>query len=123
MAARILAEVEDIERFKNERHLASYCGARPLPASSGKQQRHRLNRTGNRRLNRALYIIAITQARIHPPARDYIARRVSEGKTAREALRALKRFIARRLYRILTTELLDLTAPRPITGTAPLRCL
>jgi transposase len=94
-----------------------------LPASSGKQQRHRLNRTGNRRLNRALYIIAITQARIHPPARDYIARRVSEGKTAREALRALKRFIARRLYRILTTELLDLTAPRPITGTAPLRCL
>jgi transposase len=123
MAARILAEVEDINRFANERHLASYAGARPLLASSGKQQRHRLNRTGNRRLNRALYIIALTQARIHQPARDYIARRVSEGKSTREAMRALKRYIARRIYHILTTGLLEIAPPQPITGAAPLRCL
>jgi transposase len=123
MAARILAEVEDVSRFTNERHLASYAGARPLLASSGKQQRHRLNRTGNRRLNRALYIIALTQARIHQPARDYIARRVSEGKTTREAMRALKRYIARRIYRILTAGMLEIAPPRPITGAAPIRCL
>jgi len=123
MAARILAEVDDISRFRNERHLASYAGARPLLASSGKQQRHRLNRAGNRRLNRALYIIAITQARIHQPARDYLARRVGEGKSSREALRALKRYIARSIYRILTTGLLEVPRGRPVPGAAPARCL
>jgi transposase len=97
-AARIYAEVDGIDRFKNERHLASYAGIAPLDASSGRQQRHRLNRTGNRRLNRALHTIAVTQLRIHPPARAYIARRITEGKTNREALRALKRHLIRRLY-------------------------
>ncbi len=78
-AARILGDVEDIARFRSERHLASYCGVAPLDASSGRHQRHRLSRTGNRRLNRALHIIAVTQIRVHTPARDYIARRISEG--------------------------------------------
>jgi transposase len=108
-AARIYAEVDGIDRFKNERHLASYAGIAPLDASSGRQQRHRLNRTGNRRLNRALHTIAVTQLRIHPPARAYIARRLTDGKTNREALRALKRHLIRRLYNQLRTESTSLT--------------
>jgi len=122
-AARILADVGDVHRFASDAHLSTYIGTSPLDASSGQQRRHRLNRTGNRRLNQALYLIAITQARIHPPARTYIARRVSEGKTSREAIRALKRYIARRIYRILTTGLQEVPPPRPITGSAPTRCL
>ena len=75
-----------------------------MDASSGKQRRHRLNRTGNRRLNRALYLIAVTQIRIHPPAIAYLARRRAEGKTTREALRALKRYLARTIFNTLTKE-------------------
>lgn len=103
MAARVIAEVETIERFKHESRFASYTGVAPLDASSGKQNRHRLNRTGNRRLNRALHIIAVTQMRTYTPAKEYVARRRAEGKTNREAMRGLKRLIARRLYRILIT--------------------
>jgi hypothetical protein len=101
--ARILAEVAGIDRFRSEARLASYAGVAPLDASSGRQQRHRLNRTGNRQLNRALYTIALTQIRIHPPAREYFARRLAEGKTRREALRALKRQLIRTIYRVLTS--------------------
>ena len=103
-AARILAEVDDIGRFANEARLASYAGVAPLDASSGRQQRHRLNRSGNRRLNRALYTIALTQIRIHPPAREYMARRSREGKTTREAMRALKRHLVRTIYRLLSAD-------------------
>lgn len=125
MAARILAEVADINRFSNEAQLAAYAGVAPLDASSGRQQRHRLNRTGNRRLNRALHIIAVTQIRIHPPARDYIARRIADGKTVREALRALKRHLARRLFRILTLAAGQRHGPdaTSLPGAAPLACL
>jgi transposase len=101
-AARILAEVGDATRFATEARLASYAGVAPLDASSGRQQRHRLNRTGNRRLNRAIFTIALTQIRIHQPARDYMTRRLAEGKTHREALRALKRQLIRTIYRTLT---------------------
>lgn len=100
-AARILAEVADVHRFATEARLASYAGVAPLDASSGRQKRHRLNRTGNRRLNRALYTIALTQIRIHPPAKDYFARRLAEGKTRKEALRALKRQLIRTIYAAL----------------------
>jgi transposase len=100
-AAKLIAEVANIDRFQTDRPLAKLVGVAPLDASSGKQQRHRLNRTGNRQLNRALHTIAITQARIYRPARDYIARRVAEGKTKKEALRALKRHLARIIYRLL----------------------
>ena len=88
-------------RFSTDAQLASYAGVAPLDASSGRQQRHRLNRTGNRQLNRALYTIALTQVRIHPPAREYMARRIAEGKTRREAMRALKRHLIRTIYRVL----------------------
>ena len=103
-AAAIIAEVGGIERFRNEAQLAAYAGVAPLDASSGRQRRHRLNRTGNRRLNRALYLIAVTQIRIHPPAIAYLARRRAEGKTTREALRALKRHLARTVFNTLKKE-------------------
>ena len=74
-----------------------------MDASSGRQQRHRLNRSGNRQLNAALHMIALTQVRVHAPARDYVARRREEGKTGREAVRALKRHLIRTLYRLLKT--------------------
>jgi transposase len=100
-AAAILAEIAGINRFKTEAQLASYAGVAPLDASSGRQQRHRLNRTGNRQLNRTLHVIAVTQIRMHPPAMAYYARRQSEGKTNREALRTLKRYIARTVFNTL----------------------
>jgi transposase len=101
-AAKLLAEVASGERFASEAKLAKLAGVAPLDASSGKQLRHRLNRTGNRQLNLALHRIAITQARVYAPAREYLARRRAEGKTKKEALRALKRHLARRVFRILT---------------------
>jgi transposase len=80
-----------------------HAGVAPLDASSGRQQRHRLNRGGNRQLNLALHRIALTQARIHEPARAYLDRKRSEGKSAREALRCLKRHLARVIYKLLTS--------------------
>jgi transposase len=100
-AARLLAEVADVNRFATEAKLALYAGAAPLDASSGRQLRHRLNPSGNRQLNAALHMIALTQARMHPEARAYIARRRAEGKTGREALRALKRHLIRTIYHLL----------------------
>jgi transposase len=101
-AAKLIAEVAGIERFSSDAKLAKLAGVAPLDASSGKQQRHRLNRNGNRQLNLALHRIAITQARTYAPAKQYLARRQAEGKTSKEALRALKRHLARRIFRILT---------------------
>jgi transposase len=120
-AAKLIAEVGDVERFSHDAQLARYGGVAPLDASSGKQQRHRLNRTGNRQLNFALHIIAITQARIHEPARRYLARRVADGKTTKEALRALKRHLVRRVFRLLKAAQAHDLAPLP--GAAPSKCL
>ncbi len=86
-------------RFASDAQLAAYAGVAPLEASSAERVRHRLNRGGNRQLNALLYRIALTQARCSPAARAYLARRVSEGKTKREALRARKRFIVRAVWR------------------------
>jgi transposase len=86
-------------RFTSDAQLAAYAGVAPLEASSAGTIRHRLNRGGNRRLNALLHMIAITQLRSWPPARDYVKRRISEGKTHREALRALKRYLARAIWR------------------------
>jgi len=102
-AAKLIAEVAGVERFSSDAKLAKLAGVAPLDASSGKQQRHRLNRKGNRQLNLALHRVAITQARIHAPAKVYLARREAEGKTRKEALRALKRHLARRIHRLLST--------------------
>ncbi len=88
------------DRFATEAQFAAYAGVAPLEASSAGKVRHRLNRGGNRRLNSILYRIAVTQSRSSPEAKGYIQRRISEGKTAREALRALKRYIARAIWRL-----------------------
>jgi transposase len=76
-------------------------GAAPIPASSGQAVRHRLDRSGDRKLNRALHLILVTRKRTHPPTRAYIERRIQEGKTRREANRCLKRYLGRSLYRLL----------------------
>ena len=87
-------------RFQTEAQLAAYAGTSPLEASSSGLTRHRLNRGGNRRLNSVIYRIALTQAHFHPDARAYLERRVSEGKTRREAHRCLRRYIARAIWRL-----------------------
>ena len=100
-AAKLLAEIGPISRFKTDAQLARHSGVAPLEASSGKNQRHRLDRGGNRQLNAALYRIAITQARYHPDARAYLERKQAEGKTRREAIRCLKRLLARAVFNTL----------------------
>jgi transposase len=100
-AAKLLAEICPISRFKTDAQLARHSGVAPLEASSGKSQRHRLDRGGNRQLNAALYRIAITQSRYHPDARAYLARKQAEGKSRREALRWLKRLLARAVFNAL----------------------
>lgn len=86
-------------RFESDAQLAAYAGAAPLEASSAGLVRHRLNRGGNRRLNAILYRIVLTQAHHSEQARAYLDRRITEGKTKREAMRALKRFIIRAIWR------------------------
>ena len=78
------------------------CGVSPLEASSGRTNRHRLNRGGDRQANAALYRIALSRLRWDARTRDYLARRITEGKTRREAIRCLKRYLAREIYQILT---------------------
>jgi len=100
-AAKLIAETGDVSRFRSADTFAMLAGAAPIPASSGQTQRMRLNRGGNRQLNRALHTIALVQARHHPPAKTYIARKVADGKSHREAIRALKRQLVRSVFRLL----------------------
>jgi transposase len=103
-AAKLLCEIGPIERFASDAQLARHAGVAPLEASSGKQRRHRLDRGGNRQLNCALHRIAVTQGRVHGPARAYLERKQGEGKSRREALRCLKRQLARTVYTTLKSE-------------------
>src|SRR5215210_5575331 len=102
-AAKLLAEIGPVDRFRSDAQLARHSGVAPLEASSGRTQRHRLDRGGNRQLNAALYRIAITQARYHAPAREYLERKQAEGKSRREALRCLKRLLVRVVFQTLKT--------------------
>lgn len=101
-AAKIIAAVGDITRFPTDAHFANYCGAAPLETSSGRTTRHRLNRRGNRQLNRVLDTAIKTQLNHGGDAAAYIAKKRTEGKTTREAIRACKRHVARRIYKTLT---------------------
>jgi transposase len=103
-AAKLLCEIGPIERFHSDAQLARHAGVAPLEASSGKQRRHRLDRGGNRQLNCALHRIAITQGRMHAPAGAYLERKQGEGKSRREAIRCLKRQLARTVYTTLKAE-------------------
>lgn len=105
IAGRIIAEVEDIGRFPSKDHFASYNGTAPIDASSGEQVRHRLSRAGNRRINHALHMMAVTQIRQPTTVgRRYYERKRLEGKTPKEALRCLKRRLSDIVYWQLVAE-------------------
>ncbi len=101
VAAKLIAEVGDVDRFRSADALAALAGVAPIPASSGQTHHMRLNRGGNRQLNRAFYVIALIQAWHHPPAQAYIAKKRAEGKSWRDAIRALKRQLVRIVFRLL----------------------
>jgi transposase len=107
LAARILGEVGDVARFPDADHFAAANGTAPIPVASGRTDRHRLNRGGNRRLNCAVHYVALTQATWEPRAVAYLARKQAEGKTRREALRCLKRRLSTVIFKAL------LAGPKP----------
>jgi transposase len=94
---------ENHDRLASEASFAMLCGVAPIPASSGKTTRHRLNRGGDRQANKALYRVALCRLRWDPHTRDYAQRRIKEGRTKKEIIRCLKRYIARELYQIITS--------------------
>ena len=98
-AAKLLALTGDIRRFPNQEHYASYSGTAPIDVSSGEQETHRLSRRGNRQLNAAIHVAAITQARDPGPGRDHYRRKIAEHKTPKEARRSRKRRISNAIYR------------------------
>ncbi len=100
-AGLILSRVRNIDRFPDRDHFAAYNGTAPIEASSGERRRHRLNRKGNRTLNRAIHIIAISQTRYPGPGQVYYHRKFEEGKSRKEALRALKRQVSNVVWRHL----------------------
>lgn len=102
-AAIVLASYSHHGRVRSEAAFAALAGASPIPASSGNTNRHRLNRYGDRQLNRALDVVARTRGLADPATRAYIERRTAEGKCPREIRRCLKRFIARQILRQLQT--------------------
>lgn len=110
VAARLLLSWSHLGRVRNEAAFASLAGVAPLEASSGQRSRHRLNRGGDRALNRALHTVAITRLRCHPQSRAYEARRTLEGKTHRDIRRCLKRTLARKLYRVKESATRDANA-------------
>ena len=101
VAATILCAWSHPGRFRSEAAFASLAGVAPIPASSGLTTRHRLNRSGDRKLNSAIYTIVITRLRYDPATRAYAERRKTEGKTGPETRRCLQRYIARDIYRLL----------------------
>jgi transposase len=100
-AAQLLIPWSHRGRIRSEAAFARLGGVAPIPASSGKLVRHRLDRGGDRQLNRALHTIVVSRRKHHPPTIAYLARRRAEGKSEREAIRCLKRYLARSLYRKL----------------------
>jgi transposase len=139
VAAQLLAATGDNpQRMRSEATFAKLCGACPIPASSGKTTRHRLNRGGDRRANNALFTVVLVRMRHDPATRAYAARRRAEGKTSKEIIRCLKRFVAREVYQALTNppddlptgaelraqrehQAVSLTAVANALGTTPIR--
>lgn len=102
-AAQVLNAWSHPGRLHSEAAFAMLSGSAPIPASSGQTIRHRLNRGGDRQLNRALHTIVLSRMRFHPETRAYVQRRTAEGRTPRDIKRCLKRYVARRLFRLLET--------------------
>jgi transposase len=105
VAAKVLGEAHDVRHFPTAAAFAAHAGVAPIPASSGNTTRHRLARGGNRQLNRAMFTVAMVQARWHPDARAYLARKRGEGKTPAEARRCLKRHLAAVIYRAMQRDI------------------
>jgi transposase len=118
VAAMVIGYTGDVRRFRHRDHYAAYTGTSPIEMSSGGRVVHRLSRRGNRQLNHAIHIAAITQIRFaHSPGRAFFDRKVAEGKTKREAVRALKRRISDAIYRQLVHDAASM-GPGGQTGTA-----
>jgi transposase len=100
-AAKLVGEIAGADRFATDAKLARAAGIAPIPASSGRTDRHRLDRGGNRQINAAIHRIAVTRARCQPQTQDYLARKKAEGKTNRDAIRCLKRHLTRRIWHLL----------------------
>ena len=100
-AEMLLLAGDNPERIRSEGAFAKLCGACPIPASSGRTNRHRLNRGGNRQANAALHRIVVTRMRLHQPTIDYVARRTKDGKTKKEIMRCLKRYVAREVFSLV----------------------
>ncbi len=100
-ATLLIVAGDNPQRLRSEASFASLCGVSPVEASSGKVVRHRLNRGGNRDANRALYMICLARMRRDRRTQEYVARRTAEGKSKREIIRCLKRYVAREAYRVL----------------------
>jgi transposase len=118
-AAIVIGHTAGAQRFPTDGHFARHAGTAPVPASSGNTQRHRLHRGGDRQLNRALHIIALSRANTDPETRAYLARKQAEGKTKLEAIRCLKRHLARRIWHLLYTAETPATAPVLTTRSNP----
>ena len=112
-AAKLVAEIAGADRFSSDAKLARTAGAAPIPASSGRRDRHRLDRGGNRQLNLALHRFAINRARHDPATKAYLAKKQAEGKSRREALRCLKRYLARRVWQLLRHPTTTQATPPP----------
>jgi transposase len=108
LAAKIIGTVGNVRRFPTKAHFASYSGTAPVEASSGEVARHRLSLAGNRKLNNALHMVAVCQARSDVRGRTYYRKKIAEGKSRKEALRCLKRRISDAVFKSLMT---DLEAP------------
>jgi transposase len=116
-AATLIGRTAGAHRFPTDGHYARQAGAAPIPASSGRRDRVRLNRGGDRQLNCALHRIAVTRARTCPQTRAYLDRKLAEGKTKPEAYRCLKRHLARRFWRLLRDSATPATDPTQTTPT------
>jgi transposase len=101
IAAKLVGEIAGAQRFATAAKLARAAGVAPIPASSGNTRRQRLDRGGNRQINAALHRVIVTRVRCHQPTRDYIERRRKDGKTTRDAIRCLKRYLARQVWNLL----------------------
>ena len=120
VAGQLLTTVGDNpQRLRSESSFAHLCGVAPIPASSGKTRRHRLNRGGDRRANNAVYTVVLTRLRLDPRTRAYVTRRTAEGLSKREIIRCLQRYVARELYQILVALPASSSSwpPPEVTGT------
>jgi transposase len=99
--ALLVAAGDNPDRLRSNACFSMLCGSSPIPASSGKTRRHRLNRGGDRQANAALYRIVVARLRHDPRTQDYLARRIREGKSKKEAIRCLKRYVAREVFAVL----------------------